>query len=84
MENQRAQQYILKCVNLGPNDTVIHWANKSFSQTGFQVNIFSPERYSPQNIFKLVEKLGAAELIEWNIHKSGVVLLLNFFDHRRH
>ena len=40
VENQRAQQYVLKCVNLGPNDTVIHWANKSFSQTGFQVHFF--------------------------------------------
>ena len=37
VENQRAQQYILGCTNLGPNDTTIDWANKSFSQTGFQV-----------------------------------------------
>jgi len=60
VENQRAQQYILKCVNLGPNDTVIHWANKSFSQTGFQVDMIRRRTpvllqvYLPSGLFVIV------------------------------
>jgi len=60
VENQRAQQYVLKCVNLGPNDTVIHWANKSFSQTGFQVDMFRRRTpvllqvYLPSGLFVIV------------------------------
>ena len=37
VDNQRAQQYILKCVDLNANDTTIYWANRTYSQTGFQV-----------------------------------------------
>ena len=37
VENQRAQQYEIKCVDLDYNDTFIIHANRTFSQTGFQV-----------------------------------------------
>ena len=36
-DNQRAQQYEIKCVDLDYNDTFIIHANRTFSQTGFQV-----------------------------------------------
>ena len=40
MENQRAQQYMINCTQLEENDTIIFWANRTYSQTGFQVIYF--------------------------------------------
>ena len=37
VEGQRAQQYMINCTDLDPKDTIIYWANRTYSQTGFQV-----------------------------------------------
>lgn len=39
IENQRAQQYVLKALDLDYNDTFIEHADRIFSQTGFQVEM---------------------------------------------
>ena len=38
-ENQRAQQYMINCTKLKENDTEIYWMNRTYSQTGFQVDV---------------------------------------------
>ncbi|XP_023323769.1 gamma-aminobutyric acid receptor subunit gamma-4 isoform X2 [Eurytemora carolleeae] len=39
IENQRAQQYMINCTELDPADKVIYWANRTYCQTGFQVDL---------------------------------------------
>jgi len=39
IENQRAQQYELKAMDLDVNDTFLFHADRTFSQTGFQVEL---------------------------------------------
>ena len=40
-ENQRAQQYMINCTKLKENDTEIYWMNRTYSQTGFQVDVWT-------------------------------------------
>ena len=49
VEGQRAQQYMINCTDLDPKDTIIYWANRTYSQTGFQVQIW--EHIINENIF---------------------------------
>ena len=48
VEGQRAQQYMINCTDLDPKDTIIYWANRTYSQTGFQVEIW--EHYQRNHI----------------------------------
>ena len=56
VENQQAQQYILGCSNLGPNDTTIDWANKSFPGKAVFLklnNVFRKLRKVSQTLSKI-------------------------------
>lgn len=60
VENQRAQQYMINCTMLDDNDTFIFWANRTYSQTGFQVDMIRRRTpvllqvYLPSGLFVIV------------------------------
>jgi len=60
VENQRAQQYMINCTMLDENDTFIFWANRTYSQTGFQVDMIRRRTpvllqvYLPSGLFVIV------------------------------
>jgi len=60
IENQRAQQYMINCTQLEENDTIIFWANRTYSQTGFQVDMVRRRTpvllqvYLPSGLFVVV------------------------------
>ena len=63
VEGQRAQQYMINCTDLDPKDTIIYWANRTYSQTGFQVEIW--EHYQ-ENIFLLsIENIADPQIEIW-------------------
>ena len=39
VENQRAQQHEIHITTLDKNDTLVNWANRNYSLTGFKVSI---------------------------------------------
>lgn len=60
IDNQRAQQYIIECTELDQNDTFIFWMNRTYSQTGFQVEMMRRRTpvllqvYLPSGLFVIV------------------------------
>ena len=39
IDNQRAQQHEIEITNFDKNDTFYHWANRTYSLTGFKVGL---------------------------------------------